>query len=169
MQEGFAEYLVIGRIRGVFGVRGGLRIQSFSRPPENILNYPFWYTGRDPNWRKFEVIDARPHGKGFVARLIGISDRDKAGSLIGEDIAILRSQLVDPPAGEYYWADLIGVEVVTTDGKVLGVVNQLIETGANDVLVVKGEKEHLIPYVPDIYVISVDTVNRKIQVDWDPD
>ncbi|HDN69444.1 MAG TPA: 16S rRNA processing protein RimM, partial [Gammaproteobacteria bacterium] len=96
-------------------------------------------------------------------------DRDAAAALTGTDIGIYRSQLPPVDADEYYWSDLMGMQVITKDDQVLGVVDHLLETGANDVIVVKGEQEHLVPYIKGQVVKSVDLEARIIRVEWDPD
>jgi len=168
-QEDRRQPVILGRISGVYGVKGWVRIFSETRPRERILDYSPWQIGRAGTWETREVKGGRRHGKGVVARLVGIEDRDAAAELIGADIAVTRSQLGDAAPGEYYWTDLEGLEVVTTDGQVLGFVEHLFETGANDVMVVKGERERLIPFVEPQIVRRVDFEGRRLVVDWDPD
>ena len=115
------------------------------------------------------MAEGSRHGKGVVARLVGCDDRDQAQSLMGYEIGVYRDQLPETEPGEYYWNDLKGLKVVTLQGESLGIVDHLIETGANDVLVVKGERERLIPFVQDQVVTKVDLDNGEIQVDWDKD
>jgi 16S rRNA processing protein RimM len=110
------------------------------------------------------------HGKGVVAKLKGCDDRDAAAALMGMNIAIRREQLPAATEGEYYWADLVGLAVSNLEGVSLGVVEQLLETGANDVLVVvQGDVERLLPFVQGQFVKEVDLTNRRIIVDWDPE
>lgn len=164
-----SQLIVIGRISGVFGVHGWVRIFSYTNPKENILLYTPWQICVDNAWKSIDIVEGRSHGKGIVAHLLGYDDRDSVMSLIDTDIAVHRDRLPAAAKGEYYWADLIGMSVVTVDGIGLGRVDHLMETGANDVLVVKNDKERLIPFVPDKVVIDVDTENRTIKVNWDPD
>jgi 16S rRNA processing protein RimM len=124
---------------------------------------------RDGDWQERQVAEGSRHGKGVVARLVGCDDRDQAQSLMGYEIGVYRDQLPETEPGEYYWNDLKGLRVVTLQGESLGIVDHLIETGANDVLVVKGERERLIPFVQDQVVTKVDLDNGEIQVDWDKD
>ncbi len=159
----------VGRISGVYGVKGWIRIYSFTEPRENILQYNPWQLGRAGEWRAVELLDGKRHGKGVIARIAGCDDRDAAAALIGTDIAVRREQLPQVPAGEYYWNDLIGLRVLTAAGEELGTVDHLLETGANDVLVVQGERERLIPYVPGEVVTGVDLDAGELRVDWDPD
>ena len=161
--------IVLGRVNGVFGTRGWLKIYSYTRPRENILAYPVWMLSSNQDWRSFTVLDHRPQGAGLVASLEGISDRDAAAAHIGDEIAIARDALPENSAGEYYWVDLVGIEVVNVQGISLGKVSRLIATGANDVLVVDGHKERLIPYVKGHHVIDVDLERRRMRVDWHPD
>ena len=111
----------------------------------------------------------REQGKTLIARLPGLGDRDTARSLIDTEIAVYRDQLPEAANGEYYWSDLVGLSVVTVQGEELGTVERLIETGANDVLVVTGDRERLVPFVVGRYVKSVDLGAGRIEVDWDPD
>lgn len=161
--------VVVGKISGVFGVRGQVKVLSYTEPRENILNYDPWMLGSGDNWKSQEVISGKLQGKGLVVWLKGCTDRDQAQLLIGQEIAINKSQLPDAPAGEYYWSDLQGLQVITTEQQVLGKVSHLIETGANDVLVVKGDREHLIPYIKDQVVKQIDLDSGQMVVDWDPE
>lgn len=140
-------------------------------PRDEILGYADWYLRRgDEPWRPIRMLEGRPQGKGIVARLEGVNDRDAAHALIDTDIAIDRDALPPPEPGTYYWADLEGTQVVTIDGVALGTLDHLFETGANDVMVVRGEdRERLIPFVVDQVVKEVDLGARLVRVDWDPD
>lgn len=161
--------LVMGRIAGPYGIRGWVRVTAFTELPDGLLDYDPWYLGRNGDWRVIEVMDARPHGKGVVALLAGCEDRDDAAALTGTEIGVYRSQLPAAGENEYYWNDLIGLRVVTTEGREFGTVDHLIETGANDVLVIRGEREILVPFVVGEVVRSVDLEAGEIRVDWDPD
>ncbi|MGB5541702.1 MAG: ribosome maturation factor RimM [Gammaproteobacteria bacterium] len=163
------EMLVMGRVAGPFGVKGWVRITAFTELSDGLLDYTPWYFGHDGDWREAEVLDARPHGKGMVALLADCTDRDAAMALTGTEIGVWRSQLPAAGENEYYWNDLIGLQVMTKQGRVLGTVDHLIETGANDVLVVRGEREVLVPFVLGEVVEAVDLEQRVIRVDWDPD
>lgn len=164
------EYVVLGRINGLHGVRGWVKVFSHTQPRSNILEYRTWYLRRGGEWVATELLDGRPQGKGIVARLKGYDDRDQAAALLGMDVAIRREQMPKAGPGEYYWAELVGLKVVNTEGVELGVVEQLMETGANDVLVVRdGEAERLIPYLPGQFVVEVLLAEGVIKVDWDPD
>ena len=161
--------IVVGRISGIYGVHGWVKIFSYTTPRENILSYTPWQIRIDNEWRTVDIIDGRGHGKGVIAHLLGYDDRDSVRALIDTDIAVYRQQLPAAAKGEYYWADLVGMTVVTIDGIGLGKVDHLMRTGANDVLVVKDDRDRLIPFVHDDVVVDVDTENRTIKVNWDPD
>jgi len=160
---------VLGRVSGVFGTRGWLKVYSYTRPPRNILTYPIWQLSGGGQWTSFPVIGVRQQGVRLVALLDGIVDRTEASARIGEEIAVDRDALPEKTDGEYYWADLVGIEVINAEGISLGIVSRLFDTGANDVLVVDGKKEHLIPFVRDHHVIDVDLERRRMTVDWHPD
>ena len=161
--------VVLGRISGLFGVRGWLKVFSGTDPREGIVGYSPWQLRINDEWRSIEVEAGKRHGKNVVVKLAGIDDRDAAAALLDAEIAITRVQLPQPASGEIYWADLEGLAVHTETGEALGTVDHLFETGANDVLVVKGERERLIPFVRDQVVKTVDLERRVIVVDWDPE
>jgi 16S rRNA processing protein RimM len=164
-----AEVVVMGRVAGLFGVKGWVKVHSHTRPRDAILEYDTWRLKLADAWCEFEVAEGRMQGAGVIARLKGIEDRDAAARLVGVDIAIDRSKLPALKRGEYYWADLEGLKVVDLDGAELGTVDHLLETsGAHDVMVVKGERERLIPYIAHV-IREVDLAKRIIRVDWDKD
>lgn len=163
------EMIPLGRISGLYGVRGWVRVYSYTDPRHNILNYSPWYLRRQGQWQPRAVVEGRAHGKGIVARLADCADRDAAADLLDMEIAIRRDQLPEPAPGDYYWTDLIGLEVINAEGEVLGRVDHLLETGANDVLVVQGDRERLIPYLWGSVVSRVDLAEGRLYVDWDPD
>lgn len=160
--------IIVGRIVGIYGVRGWVKVVSHTDPRENILTYRPWRVRIKGQWRTMEADDGRIQGKGLVAHLQGYDDRDQARELVGSDVAILREQLPALQQGEYYWSDLIGLQVVTVDGVSLGRVDHMIETGANDVLAVHDDRERLIPYIPDV-IKEVDLEAGVIRVDWSPE
>lgn len=172
-------HVTLGRINGLFGVRGWVKVYSHTRPPENLLAYQRWFLacadgGRQSQWRPFSVVSAKPHGKTLIAQLADaqgevIADRDEALALLEADIAVARADMPQLPAGEYYWHDLVGLEVVNREAVKLGVVSGIMETGANDVLVVDGDGQCLIPFVMDAIVDDVDVVAGRMTVDWQPD
>ena len=160
--------VAVGRVSGLYGVRGWVKVFSYTRPRENIVNYQPWILKRDSKADRHEVDAGRVHGKGVIAHLSGIDDRDSAAALVGADILVERTQFAQAEENEFYWADLVGMEVVTTSGEILGVVDSLLETGANDVLVVTGDRRRLLPFVVQDIVKDVDFTERRITVDWDP-
>ena len=158
----------LGRIGGAYGVQGWVKVYSSTDPRENILRYSPWQICVDNEWLRAAVTEGKPQGRGIVAKLDICETRAEALAFQNCDIAVNRAQLPRPARGEYYWVDLIGLEVITQDGVTMGHVEQLIETGSNDVLVIKGDKERLIPFIQEQVVLAVDFSNRQICVDWDP-
>ncbi len=120
-------------------------------------------------WRDFALDDGRRHHGGLIVSFTGVDQRDAAAALLGADIAVQRAQLRPAQRGEYYWADLLGLQVVNRDGVVLGRVSGLLETPAHDVVQVTGERERLIPFVRDIYILDVDLEGELMRVDWHVD
>ncbi|WP_374087908.1 ribosome maturation factor RimM [Methylomicrobium lacus] len=159
----------VGKISGVFGIKGWLKIFSYTSPKENILNYSPWLLTKKGETKTIEIVEGHLQGGGIIAQIKGVNDRSQAEALVGWDIFIRREQLPATSEGEYYWSDLIGLEVVTTDGVVLGVVDNLLETGANDVLIVKGERERAVPFIKGQVIVKVDREGGRIVVDWDPE
>lgn len=163
--------VLMGRIVGLYGVQGWLKIESWSEPRTRIFDYQPWVLA-SAEGEELDVssIKGRPQGKGLVCFLPGVDDRDKAAALVGKDICIARELLPPPGKDEYYWVDLEGLEVSTTEGVPLGRVTHLFATGANDVVVVRdGERERLIPFIQGNYVRSVDLAGGRMVVDWDPE
>ncbi len=163
------EFVIIGKLVGVYGVRGWLKVFSDTAPKENIFEYDPWYLKIKGQWRSVKMLVGRPQGKGLVAQLESISDREQAHELVGAEIGIRRDQLAPLAKGEYYWADLVGLEVINQEGVVLGKVDHLFSTGANDVVVIKGERERLVPFVQGQYVLEIDLTAGVMRVDWDPE
>ena len=167
--------IILGKVGAVYGIKGWLRIHSFTDEPDAILDYFPWSLKLGNNTRTVDITDWRKHNKGLIVKVRGTDDRDDAQAFVGSEIFTNESSLPALPQGDYYWRDLIGMAVVTTKGYDLGVVSDMLETGANDVLVVKanlndgfGKKERLIPYLLDQVVESVSMENKQICVDWDP-
>jgi 16S rRNA processing protein RimM len=161
--------VVVGEVLGAFGIRGWIKVQSHTDPPENILRYSPWFIGEAEAPEAFRVVAGRSHGYVVVAGLEGITDRDRAAFLGRKTISVERDQFPELPPDEFYWADLVGLEVRTTGGVVLGKVTGMIETGANDVLEVRGDRERLIPFVRGDFVKDVRLNEGVLIVDWDPD
>jgi 16S rRNA processing protein RimM len=164
------ELLNVGEISGVFGIKGWVKVYSLTEPRENILNYSPWTLKKGNETKLVNVIDGQRQGKSVVASLDDVTDRDSALFYSGWEIFIKKTQLPKAEEGEYYWADLVGLSVETESGVALGVVDYLIETGANDVLVVKeGDNERLIPFLQKQTVKKIDLEGKLMIVDWDPD
>lgn len=167
-----SEYIPVGKISGVFGVKGWVKVFSFTEPRENILEYKPLYIRRHGDWLPIDVNGGQLQGKAVVMSLENVIDREQAMALIGSELAIKRSQLVETEDDEFYWADLIGLSVINTEDQLLGQVDHLLETGANDVLVVnaiEADTQYLIPFVLEETVLDVDLENKQIRVDWQTD
>ncbi len=164
-----SSHLMMGRISGALGVHGWLKLHSYSRPLDAIFEYRPWLLRHNGKESTLKVVEWRPQGRGLVFRTPSSEDRNTAEAMVGGEIWIARSVLPPADPGEYYWADLEGLRVRTLEGVELGVVDHLVATGANDVLVVQGERERLIPFVTGRHVMSVDVEAGQIVVDWDPE
>ena len=159
----------MGRISGLFGVRGWVKVYSYTEPREAVLNYDRWLLGRKDGWQEATVAEGKRHGKTIIARLDGYVDRDQAAGLVGADIGVPREAMPETESDQYYWSDLEGFRVLHRDGTELGKLAYLLETGAHDVMVVQGEQERLIPFVLDKVVLGVDLDKGEIEVDWEWD
>jgi 16S rRNA processing protein RimM len=159
----------LGRISGLFGVKGWVKVYSYTQPREAILDYRHWYLQKNGAWREAEVAEGKKHGKGIVVRLAGLNDRDQAAAMVDCEIAVERETLPAADAGSFYWTDLEGLEIRHRDGTDLGRVAYLLETGANDVLVTTGKPERLIPFVMGKVILDVDLAAGVITVDWELD
>ena len=162
-------WVTLGRVSGVFGVKGWLKVQSYTEPRDNVVRFGAWTLRMNGVDRVFGVEDGHSHAGSVVAKLQGIDDRERARDWVGADIVVERERLPQPQAGEHYWTDLEGLEVRTTAGLVLGKVHHLLATGAHDVLVLDSTPECLIPFIVDAVVKDVDVEGGCIVVDWSPD
>ncbi|NKB36766.1 MAG: ribosome maturation factor RimM [Gammaproteobacteria bacterium] len=166
---GFEDKMVIlGRINGLYGVRGWLKIYSYSRPKENIFAYSPWqikFASKD--WRECRVKAWKTQGKGLIAEFEGVTDREIASQYLGLELAVTRSAMPALADDEYYWCDLIGLEVLNQNNLVLGKITEIKETGANDVLVVEGQTRYLVPVLKGSVIKAVDLNEGKMLVDWD--
>ncbi len=157
----------LGRISGSYGIKGWVRVFSFTDPREKILEYGPWILGTGDTQQPGVVVAGRRHGKSVIAALEGIEDRDAAKALVDMDIFVDRESMPQPDAGTWYWVDLEGMTVETTEGEGLGNVDSFIETGARDVMVVVAEnRRRLIPFARPEIVVDVDTERGVITVDW---
>ncbi|MEX1032559.1 MAG: ribosome maturation factor RimM [Cellvibrionaceae bacterium] len=172
------QLITVGRIGAVYGVRGWVRVQSFTSPPEKIFDYQPWWLKTPAGIELVEVRASNTHGKSLVVQLAGVDDRERAKHYARLEIAVDVALLPALESGEYYWHQLQGLRVTAEHGGTrhkLGRVVRLMETGANDVLVVRGdhdsldERERLIPYLPEHTIRRVDLAGGEILVDWDPE
>lgn len=162
-------WIEVGRVIGAYGVKGWLRVASYTAEPEAVLRYRPWRFRRATGVVETPtLLEARGHGKGFVVHLAGCDDRDCAEAWAGSAIEVPSAALPALGVGEYYWGQLVGLTVETVEGVPLGVVARLMETGANDVLVVQGERERLVPYIADV-VRRVELDQGRLVVAWDPE
>lgn len=162
-------FVTLGRVSGAFGVKGWLKVHSYTEPVTNIASYGPWTLRLRGNEQVFTVTDGRAHSGSVVVKLATIDDRDGALAWAGADIVVPRSQLPRLSSNEYYWADLEGLRVETLTGTVLGRVERVLATGGNDVLAVRGDAERLVPFVMGQVVHAVDLERGVILVDWSAD
>ncbi|WP_057832373.1 ribosome maturation factor RimM [Colwellia sp. TT2012] len=167
--------ITLGKVGAVYGIKGWLKIHSFTGETDAILDYFPWSLKLGNKTQTVEITDWRKHNKGLIVKVAGIDDRDIAQALVGSEIQTSEAALPELSQDDFYWRDLIGMSVVTNKGYDLGVVSDIMETGANDVLVVKAnlndgfsKKERLIPYLFEQVIESVSIENKQICVDWDP-
>ncbi|MBJ89741.1 MAG: ribosome maturation factor RimM [Woeseia sp.] len=162
--------VVLGRVSGLFGVRGWLKIHSYTKPRDAILNYQVWLIELDGAWRSVDLAEGRRQGKSIVARFRDICDRDAAAVFLNSTIGVERNLMPETGKDEYYWTDLEGLRVEKHAGDYLGTVAYLLETGSNDVMVVKGEgNEVLIPFIIGDVIKDVNLDEGKIVVEWEVD
>jgi 16S rRNA processing protein RimM len=158
----------MGRIAAPFGIKGWIKVQPYSEDPGTLMDFASWRVGRGDQQRQYGVEEIQEHSNALIAKLEGINDRDQAFALRGLEVSVPRSALPPPEENEFYWADLIGLLAINHQGMELGRVESLMETGAHDVLVVKGKREHLIPFIA-AFVGKVDMAAGRIEVDWGED
>ena len=162
------DLICVGHILGAHGIKGWVRVYSNTSPRENIVNYSPWLLAEGDEMKPVEV-EGRLQGKNVLARLDGVEDRARAETLTGCRLYIKAAQLPRLEDGDYYWSDLIGLEVENLQAEPLGVISAMMETGADDVMVLSGERERLIPFVIDEVVHEVDLDKGRLVVDWSPD
>jgi 16S rRNA processing protein RimM len=155
----------MGRVAAPYAVKGWIKVQTFTQYLDNLLDYPVWWLGKQGQWRQFSVVEARVHSQSLIAHLQGLDDRDAAEAITGWEIAVAREELPAPDDNEFYWSDLIGFQVVNLAGETLGKLEGFLETGAHDVMQVKGDKDHLIPFTAPI-VVRVEQDAARVVVDW---
>lgn len=163
------DLVLMGYVRGAFGVRGWVKIHADTEFADSLFQYPVWWLGRDGQWSSYRFEEGAVQPKALMAKLAGVDTREAAEAMRGMQIAIPRSEFPDTGDDEYYWSDLIGLDVVNKDGQRFGQVAELMETGANEVLVVReGKSEWLIPFVGQ-FVLDVSLADKRITVDWNLD
>jgi 16S rRNA processing protein RimM len=159
--------VVMGRICAPHGLKGWVKIQPFTQAIEGLLEYSEWWLGEKGQWRQHRIAESAVHGSMVVARLDGFTDRDSAAELRGREVAVPRAAMPENRADEFYWNDLLGLEVSDRNASKLGHVAKILETGANAVLVVvQGDKELLVPFIQDV-IVNVDLKARQLVVDWE--
>lgn len=163
------ELITLGSVSGYYGVKGWVKVYSFTSPIENILNYKTWQLSNKNQNKVVSLVSGKKHGKGIVAKLKGYDDRESVAALLKSEIKVARDLLPVLPDGEFYWGDLAGLRVVNLAGVEFGKVDHLFDTGANDVMVVQGDVERLVPFVQGMYIKKVDLGGGNILVDWPED
>lgn len=167
--------VVLGQVGKVHGVKGWLRLNSFTTPPENILDYSQLLVELDDEWQVLEIDQHRQQGNGLLVHFIGFDDPEAARNLTGLELVVDAEHLPSLEEGNFYWHELEGMEVGNEAGEIFGVIDRLMETGANDVLVVApsansiDDRERLIPYIKDSIIKSIDSGERRILVNWEAD
>lgn len=161
--------IVIGRFGSPFGVKGWIKVQSFTEPEENLLAYTNWYSPERDSWSLIKHDDYARHGKGWVVHLVGYDSPEAVRFLTSVDIAVARSDFPPLAEDEFYINDIVGFSAINVDGVLLGKVMGFVDSGAHELLVVAGEKEYLIPLIKDRFLKSVDKALQQIIVDWDAD
>ena len=157
----------LGHIAGVHGIQGWVKVHSLTEPREAIFEYQPWLLGE--SLEAVRVKQGKKHGNRLLALLENVDSREEAEALVNQPIAVYRDQFPELPQGEFYWTDLLGLAVRLEDGRELGTIDRMLATGANDVMVVRGERERLIPFILGDCVKCVDRDAGVVTVDWDPD
>lgn len=162
------QYIVVGRIGAKYGVRGWQKLTSFTTPPENILSYNKLFVKKHNQWHLLPQYELTQQSNNFLIRIDHCETPEQAQQYTGLEIAIIKQDLPPLNSNEYYWAELEGMRVYHLSGEFFGTVDYLFEAGANDILVVKGKRKRMIPFVQGSPIVSVDRDEKKIIVDWDP-
>ncbi|UXZ54529.1 ribosome maturation factor RimM [Halomonas sp. 7T] len=168
-------HVVLGKLTSPHGIKGWLKVYSYTSPMDSILQYPEWWVRQGDALTKMTIVQGRRQGKGLVVQLKGIDDRTAAEALAQTDILMPKESLPTLSDDEYYWHELEGLTVFTQSGERLGQVSYLFETGANDVMVVRGDndaidkRERLLPFLPDDVIVEISPENGRMVVNWDPE
>lgn len=165
-QQHSNDKIIVGRFGAAFGIKGWIKVLSYTDPITNLLDYSPWYIQANQNWQIVEIEDGRVHGDQLIVKLPGCDTRNMAETFTHLEIAITAETLPKLENNEFYWSDLIGLKVINLQNEDLGTVTELMATGSNDVLIVQGDKERLIPYTKHA-IIKVDLATHCITVDWD--
>ncbi len=160
------DWVVLGRLGRPHGVKGLITVYSFTEPRENLTNYA-WHVRLKNQWTRLNCLKVEEHTKHLVALIEGYQDREQVAELTNLEIAVKADELPELDAGEYYWHQLIGMTVVNLQGETLGQIIEVMPTGANEVLVVKGDKRYLIPYRYGAVVLEICAKKNQMIVDWD--
>lgn len=167
--------VVLAKIGRVHGIKGWLKLNSFTSPPANILTYAELHTEVDNAPRLLHIDDSRQQQKGLIVHFEGFDDPETSSSLTGCEIWVHKLDMPALEAGSFYWHELQGLQVTNLQGQLFGSVQRLMETGANDVLVVAptaescDTRERLIPFLPESVIVEVSLQEQRITVDWDAD
>lgn len=167
--EADTDWVIIGRFGRPHGIKGLISVYSFTEPTDNILAYLPWHAKINQQWQPITCLQSEITPKFILVQIEGYREREQVACLTNCEIAVPRTRLPPLSAGEYYWHQLIGLQVITMMGQQLGQITEILPTGANDVLVVQGEQRHLIPYVLDVVIKQVDIEQQQLIVDWDID
>jgi 16S rRNA processing protein RimM len=162
------ETVVLGRVGAPHGVQGWVKVYSYTDPPGGITDYPVWDVVQGTEVRRMTVIDSKRAGQGIAVQLAGIETREAAQMLSGAEVRVSRSELPEPKPGEYYWHDLVGLLATNREGHALGRVVEILELPAHPVIVLQGDRERLVPLVPE-RLIAVDLAAGRVTLDWHPD
>ncbi len=162
-----AKLVIVGEVAGAYGIKGWVKIHSHTDPPRNILDYAPWLLAGENSEQEYKVLSGRMHGDFIVAHLEGVDDRDQALKLRASKILVPKDRFPPAEPGQYYWADLVGLRVSNLEGVDFGVVTEMLATGANDVVVAKGERERLIPFVTGQFIKDINLAEGRMLVDWD--
>ena len=162
------ELIIVGRLASPYGLQGWLKIISFTNPPQNLLDYKTIQIQHHSKWHSHDIEGGKCHGKFLVIKIPHCNDRETAREYTNDLIAVPRHTLTPLKKDEYYWADLIGLSVINQKNSKLGVIDSLLETGSNDVMVVIDEHNHerCLPYT-SLVVKQIDLQNKIMIVDWD--
>lgn len=163
------KYIIVGKLGKTHGIHGWLNLYSNTEPTDNILTYRPLYWRTTSGWQQVDVDEIKPHGKKFLIHITGIDTPEEAKKHTDKEIAILRQQLPNLKQDEFYWTDLEGLTVINQNNIELGIIDHLLETHSNDVMVIIGKKRHLIPFIRNQVVIDIDLNAKIMHVNWDED